>query len=330
MKLQYKASSIMTLSGLVVVILLSLGYNTYNYRIYQDQELQRLLSTSQEISQHVEAHIEEKVRIASTLSSSPIIKDALLTSNSDFAAFSDDQRMQEIDRLNEQWKTTTNINDPFIQDKMTNPVAEFLKQQQFVIPGEYGEIFITNRYGVIVATTGKLTTLAHSHKYWWLGCFNDGEGRVFLDDRGFDASVEGYVLGVVIPIKYGDEIIGILKSNVNIEGILTQVINDFSQRNSGKLRIVRTGGSIVSEQGVDPLSTSVSEDFIDELRKKENSTLILDGDNEDRLAALAPIPITMGSEKIYFGGTESSIDHSSGNAGESWHVVISNIFHNGR
>ena len=175
----------------------------------------------------------------------------------------------------------------------------------------------------MIATTGKLTTLAHAHKYWWLACYDDGQGRIFLDDRGFDTSVQGYVLGVVIPIKDENEIIGILKCNVNIMGPLTDIVQEFDLRNPSMMRIVRTGGLIVAERGVTPLSAQVSRTLVKSLRRKVGGTTIIAENNENQLVAFFPIQITMGSKKIGFGGSKESIDHIKGNKGEGWHIVIS-------
>lgn len=335
MKIQYKAAGTMTLLGTFLVVLLSGWYDAQSHRIVIDRELNNLRNISEEVALHLESHLEEKAAIALTLSSTPLIKDALLQSNSDFAALPDKKRKREIDSLNQRWKETADINDPFVQAYMTNPAAEYLKSQQIIMPGMYGEIFLTNRYGAMIATTGKLTTLAHAHKYWWLACYDDGQGRIFLDDRGFDSSVKGYVLGVVIPIKDENEIIGILKCNVNIMGPLTDVVQEFGQRHPGRMKIVRTGGLIVSEPGVTPLSTQVNEEMVGLLQQKETGSTFIAGslDHENHLfeenheghnlVAFAPIRTTMGSEKFGFGGSQESIDHIKGNKGEGWHVVIS-------
>ena len=185
MKIQYKAAAIMTLFGVVLVVILSLGYNLQSHRIVIDNELKNLRVVSEEVAFHVQSHLEEKTTIGLTLASAPLIKDGLLKSNSEFTALSDDKQKQEIDSRNQRWMETEDINDLFIQSHMTNPIAEYLKSQQIIMPKMYGEIFLTNRYGVMIATTGKLTTLAHAHKYWWVACYNDGQGRIFLDDRGF-------------------------------------------------------------------------------------------------------------------------------------------------
>ena len=323
MKIQYKAAVIMTLFGFVIVTLLSLFYDIYNQRIALDKEMKNIKSLSEAGALHVESHLKEKAAIAVTISSAPLIKSALLISNSKFAALSDNARKHEIDRRNQQWMKTSDTNDPFIRDHMTNSVAEYLRYQQILMPEDYGEIFLTNRYGVMIATTGKLTTLAHAHKYWWVACYNDGQGRIFLDDRGFDTSVEGYVLGVVIPIKHENEIIGILKCNVNIMGSLTDIVQEFNFGNSGMLKIVRTGGLIVSERDVTPLSTQINESLVELLWQKKNGTAIISETYGNQLVAFSPIRITMGSEQFGFGGKQGSIDHIKGNKGEAWHAVIS-------
>lgn len=45
-------------------------------------------------------------------------------------------------------------------------------------------------------------------------------------------------------------------------------------------------------------------------------------DNNKNLAAFAPVPITLNSDLIGFGGSETSIDHQNGNRGEGWNIVI--------
>ncbi|MDM8554254.1 PAS domain-containing protein [Desulfococcaceae bacterium HSG7] len=323
MKIQYKASALMTLLGVVIVILISVFYRLNNQKIAINTELNKLKIISKEVAFHMESHLQEKANIAVTISSAPHIRDALLKSNSKLEPLTDKIRKDEIERQNRQWMETTDINDPFIQKYMKNAVGEFFKHQQTLLPGEYGEIFLTNRFGAMIATTGKLTTLSHAHKYWWLECYNDGQGRIFFDDRGFDTSVEGYVLGMVVPIKYKNRIIGILKCNFNIIGPLTEVVKKSSLSVLAMLKIVRTGGLIVYENDRTPLSTQVDKSLIELLWQKKDSVAILPGTNGNQLVAYSSIPITIGSDRYGFGGKKGSIDHIKGNEGEAWHIVVS-------
>ena len=323
MKIQYKASITMTTVGIIIVFLLSGGYELLNRQTIIDSELQNIEDISAEISLHINSHLKEQASIAATLASAPLILNTLQKSNSKYTALADEHRNQEISLRNQKWKDTTDINDPFIQSHLSNPVAVFLKTQQTVLPGRYGEIFLTNRYGVMIASTGKLTTLAHAHKYWWQTAYDDGRGRIFLDDRGYDTSVDGYVLGVVIPIKDDNEIIGILKCNVNIKGPLTDITDGFNLRHDGKLQIVRTGGLIVAEYGITPLSRHINDTLIELLQKKQNGSAIVAENDKNLLSAYSSLEITLGSDEIGFGGKTESIDHLKGNEGEAWHVVVS-------
>ncbi len=322
MKIQSKAASTMTLFGVCIVILLSLGYNRLSHNIVIDEEMKNLQNISEEVALHLESILKGKAMIAVALSSAPIIRNALLKSNSVFATLADGKRKQKINGLNQHWKTA-DINASFVQAHMTNPVAEYLKRQKLIMPGEYGEIFLTNRYGVMIATTNKLTTLAHAYKYWWVASYDDGKGRIFLDDRGFDESVQGYVLGVVIPIKDKNEVIGILKCNINIMGPLTDVLKTFNQRHPGRIKIVRTRGLIVYEHGITPLSARVNNALVESLRTKKSGTRIINENHKNQLVAYSPIQITKGSQQIGFGGSQESIDHIKGNKGEAWHVIVS-------
>lgn len=323
MKIQYKAAIIMTLFGSLIVLFLSYGFDMQNHNIAINNELQNIQNLSKEISLHLQSHIKEKASIALTLTTAPCFKEALQQSNSQFTSLTSEKRNLQINNLNKRWRNIKNITDPFIQSYMTNTAGLYLKDQQKIMPGMYGEIFLTNRYGALVATTGKLTTLAHAHKYWWIASYSNGEGRIFLDDRGYDESADGYVLGIVVPIKDKDEIIGILKCNVNIAGSLTNSVEEYDHHTSGQLKIVRTGGLVVREVGAPPLSTRIPDSILGILQEKRIGTLTISDKGTNKLVATAPVPITMGSAEIGFGGSKESINHIKGNTGEGWHVVIS-------
>ncbi len=160
--------------------LLSLTYELLSHRTIIDGELSNLKNISDEIAQHINSHLKEKANIALTLSSAPLITTTLRKSNAEFSVLQELERKSIIAERNEHWIKTKNSDDPFIQAHMSTPAAQYLKKQQELLPATYGEIFLTNAYGVMIATTGKLTTLAHAHKYWWKNGFHDGRGKSSL------------------------------------------------------------------------------------------------------------------------------------------------------
>ena len=211
MKFSNKLSLAVLTSGITGLIILAFTIYQLSYNSIIKSQLMRTKSNAEEVSENIDRLLYEKVKTTLTIANAPIINKVLKSSNFSYANLSDDNREKSIKFKNLKWKSIKNPANNFIQKFLNNKVSHFLKNQQIILKGEYGEIFLTNKYGALVASTSKLSTFAHGHKYWWQGAYNNGEGAVFFDDRGYDDSVKGYVLGLVVPIKNDNEVIGILK-----------------------------------------------------------------------------------------------------------------------
>jgi len=322
MKLAYKASGLMALLSLLTLFLLMVIFSLQNEQLAIENAKANLALLANQISEKVSTRLESKAAISLAFSSAPVVASALIGSNREYEALSDAERSKKIEELNSRWEISIDDNDPLVQERLNNNLANYFKLQQINMPGLYGEIFLTNRFGVMIASTGKLTTLAHAHKYWWREAFDGGTGKIFFDDRGFDKSVAGYVVGIVIPIKVNNEIVGILKSNINVMELLDRTVSGYAKNNFGEMRVVRSGGLIVAGQGVTPLSQRMAEDRVRYLDRKQSRVVHFKDTENSSLMMSSPIAITMGAEMFSFGGSAESVDHSKGNVGDGWHVVI--------
>ncbi|MCK5311256.1 MAG: PAS domain S-box protein, partial [Desulfobacteraceae bacterium] len=321
MKFSNKLFSTIFATGLVVLILLLLGIYKFSYNSIIESQFMYTKSIANEVSDDIDHILFEKVKTALTLANTPIIEKFLETSNVTYADLPDKKRKESINLLNKKWKSTKDHKDPFILKFTDNIVSRHLKNQQAVLKGEYGEIFLTNKYGALVASTSKLSTYAHGHKYWWLGSYNNGTGAVFFDDRGYDDSVGGYVLGLVVPVRKGSEIIGILKCNLNILGSISKLISGAQDKLLGKFKLIRSGGMVVFEEGFEPLSTQIHDDVFKQINSKNNKAVIINNSGEKELVGFSQIKLTKGEKGYGFGGTFESIDHKKGNTGESWYIL---------
>ncbi|MCK5145361.1 HAMP domain-containing histidine kinase [bacterium] len=317
------ALQIFTLGTIILAIGLFTAYR-YNSRAILQHELNHTELVVDAVSGNFEQLLLEKVKTNQTLSITPIINNALITSNCTFGNLSEKERNEKIYLQNEQWKATEDEKDAFILEFTHNSVAQFLKEQQNNLKGEYGEIFLTNKYGALVASTAKLTTFAHAHKYWWKGAYNNGLGAVFLDDRGYDNSVDGYVLGVVIPIKEENKIIGMLKVNLNILGAISEMILNSQNETAGDFKLIRSGGEIVFERESAPLSTRIPNLLYKKLQSIDEHSFQYDDSDNKWLIGNSEVGITSKDAEGYlFGGSFESVDHKKGNTGESWHIINS-------
>ena len=322
MQLQYKITLSVLFVSLSTLLLVSFLYSQLTYKSILQHEEELLTDNAVEAAREVKFELLSKLDNVKTLASAPIIFEYLKESNRKCKEKAGEVRSQHLKQLNRRWITAENKYNEFIKPYINNELALFLKQQQTLFSGVYGEIFITNSHGLVVATTSKQTTLLHAHKYWFKEAYADGVGKVFFDDRGFDASVNGYVIGIVVPIKENGQVIGILKANINIMGILDSHVDNYLNLNKGKLKIVRTKGDIVYEHPLPPLSTSINPKIIPELQKMNTGSKIIQNYKQEVLVAYTPIDLSLESKNILFGGEIKTADSIKGNNREIWHTVI--------
>ncbi|MCD6152221.1 MAG: HAMP domain-containing protein [Deltaproteobacteria bacterium] len=321
MKLAFKLALTIFLTGTIILVLVS--YTTYQYdrNLEIKSQCNYSKSIAEVISQKIDQLLIEKTKTALALAYAPLIKSTLDESNSSYTRLTETDANRLINRFDADWKGSNNENEPFILKYTDNRISHYFKKQQSILKDEYGEIFLTNKLGALVATTSKLSTFAHGYKYWWLGSYDNGEGSVFFDDRGYDTSVGGYVLGVVIPVKNSNGIDGILKCNLNILGAISKLISGAKNNLIGDFKLVRSGGEIVFEKGVEPLSTYVPKVIREKMKDGYNGSLVVDLDGKKWLVGLSEIKLTTGQKGYRFGGSFESIDHKKGNTGESWYVL---------
>jgi len=317
-KLAVKISLLIFSLGIFLLILASISFfYVYKKNIYRIEK-KNLQIKANIISKNIEKLLIEKAKIVITMAYSPIIIQALIESNNFYKKLNAQKRLELINSLNKKWMEILNENDPFILKYTNNRVANFLKLQEKIFPDEYGEIFLTNKYGALVASTSKLTTFRHDYKLWWKEAYNNGKGAIFFDDRGYDNSAKTYVLGIVVPVKYNKEILGILKANVAILSGISEIIENHAIIKNYKIQLIRSKGRIIYEKGKIPLVNRVDSKIVKEIKNKLYGTFFL----KDYLVSFSQVTLNKTNFNIKFGGTKQTIDHKLGNEHEQWYVLI--------
>lgn len=153
MKFSAKLSITIFLTGLIVLSLATFTVYKYSRKSIIKAQFAHTKSTANEVSENLDHLLSEKVKTTLTLANTPIIKNELETSNLSYANLPGEKRKESIKLLNEKWKSTKDPSDNFILKFTDNKVSRFLKDQQAVLKGEYGEIFLTNKFGALVAST---------------------------------------------------------------------------------------------------------------------------------------------------------------------------------
>lgn len=131
----------------------------------------------------------------------------------------------EIEKLDQQWLTVAD-SDPLVSSRLDNLSATQL--QKFV--GAFlnqPELFITDKYGGLVAATNRTSDFYQADEAWWQAAYGDGQGAVFIGVPEYDERSATLVSIIAIPIYEANsaEVIGILRTNYDMGEIATILLS---------------------------------------------------------------------------------------------------------
>ncbi len=316
MRIATKFSLLILISGFFTILIIS----TLFFYIERDSEidttLDRLTSYSSDLAYHLETSIKSFTQRTQTISCTTSLKQVVRESNYRYSVMSETERNDSIKRSSELWQQS-DLDSSIVSQAMSNEIATYFSNLQKSFPGEIGEIFLTNRFGVVVSTTKKLTTFDHAHKYWWKGAYDGGVGRVYIDDRGFDTSVGSDVIGIVVPVYEEDQIIGMLKINYIVDTILGGALENVDSSDP-ETYIIRMGGMILQSKSELTDGMELPEDIVAWITQGSMVSRSIYQDTQERFLSYSLLDFPEG---YVFGGSSESIDHKKGNNGEPWVIV---------
>ena len=121
-----------------------------------------------------------------------------------------------LENFDKRWVLATE-NDPLIRQILANDVAGELRELQERLP-QYSELFVTDQYGAIIASTNRTSDYYQADEVWWQSAWNDGKGDVFISEPEFDESAGVYAIDIALPIPAHtrSDFVGVLRATVNI------------------------------------------------------------------------------------------------------------------
>ncbi|MDD5129237.1 MAG: cache and HAMP domain-containing protein, partial [Candidatus Omnitrophica bacterium] len=207
---------------------------------------------------NVQQVINEKVSHIKELMTDPAFKKALRESNSRYQEMlpADIQRfMADMDR---QW-VKADKNSPVVKGYLETDISRELRDK-IKAGAEIAEVFISDKYGGLVAASGKTIDFYQADESWWQDAFTGG-GEIFIGDIESDGFGKTPGMVLVFPIKDGSgQIIGVAKAAVNIQ-CLFNFLEDFKFGYTGHVVLVDEKGYVISLKGTKPLSKKFLSDI---------------------------------------------------------------------
>ncbi len=213
------------------------------------EELERSISANfqgiaQAKAQAIDIELKGLVEEARVLATHPGILDAVRAADAAWLDTPAPQIRGTIRALDAEW-IESGKQSPKADEIYARPLSEYLRRYQARNPQRYGEILLTDRHGAAVAMTNRLSDYDQSDEQWWSEPVAQGEQGLFIDDRGVDDSANCLILGTVVPIALQGEVMGVLKINYKVTGIL-EVVQPRREDLSKQILLARGDGEILA------------------------------------------------------------------------------------
>jgi signal transduction histidine kinase len=169
-------------------------------------------------------------------------------SNAAFDAMEDPQGY--IDQMDEDWVLTPlDVVPEFMEAVLENNMSLLLRDrflEHYVFEHGmqvFGEVILTNKYGALIAATGRTTDFRQDDESWW---HSAQEGELLIGDILYDESSGVYGVCACTPVSDGaGETIGVAKAVINMLSVAKDIeLTDLGYETS-ELKIVTSDGRMI-------------------------------------------------------------------------------------
>ena len=282
-KIIKKATQLMIMaSGVMVACLLIVGFisvrdmrfNTVGKMQKQDAEL---------FSDFIVQQIENEIKNIRSHAADLWWHDRIKEANLRYVNWEPKIIKDYMARRDEQWINTKD--SKLVQEILSSRLSQELKEQvgrNVVIE----EIFFTDKYGGLVAASGKTSDYYQADESWWQNANKSGTDDVFFGEVELES---GGKIRNAIAILIHDEtgqVIGISKAILNITVFLKPLMQ-YKFGKTGRVAILDEHGNVIYHFGLEPMTNSgLSGIELDRLLRNKNGFMVIK-DSYSKVMSLA-------------------------------------------
>ncbi|MEK7227162.1 MAG: cache domain-containing protein, partial [Bacteroidota bacterium] len=218
------AAGIFFITAIMIIV-----YSDYRNFFY-DEVNSRIDRTAQFVSERIESDIKElSSHVSFVASHNQMIRETVEAANALRAGVSEEENLRRMKDMDIDWSTDgwIRLKDSLLNNDSSGVLRDIQKSKIFIS----SDIFITDRYGALAATTDKTSDYFQADEEWWQRSYNNGLGAVYTTAMEWDESSNTYGFSIACPITSAEgKVIGIMKAsideNVFFRGIFKIFIND--------------------------------------------------------------------------------------------------------
>lgn len=271
-----KITSVICISIISVLLIGGILSYSFGYGIIQNVIKKHFFYTSDLLNGYVMKNIEEDIDDTKVYATLPIWTDIVEEANLKYKNMTEEEVATYLQDMDRRW-TSAQAGDPLFWEYLENRISVTMRDI-LVLRGSVSEIFLTDKYGGIVASSGMTSDFYQADEDWWQKSYNNGKGNIYLSDIEFDESSKKWVISIAAPIiNEKGEFIGVCKNSVNIDKLF-QPVSAFKTGKTGHGIILDMEGNIVHQSGLEPMKKKFcpAEKLRELLSKKNENFFIAD------------------------------------------------------
>lgn len=222
---------------------------------------------------YIDKTLSAEIEDAESYSTRPLWKDEVAKANLKYLHMSPDEILKYMKEMNKKWGAMEE-GDPVSNSYLGNRIS--LSMQEIVLlRRNIVEIFITDKFGGLVAASGKTSDFYQADEEWWQKAYDSGKGNIFVSNIGFDESSNAWSLTIAVPIMDSGDVIGICKVVLEIRRLF-EILDDFQIGATGRAALVDKNGYIIYHAGTKSMKTKFCDDryFADILNNKNSYNIL--------------------------------------------------------
>ncbi len=238
-----KMASYISIASLSIIIIgVALGYfwgfNLLRSVVGGDHEQKAAI-----FARSVDRLLNEKIRDLTVYTDDKVWKEAIEKSNLHQEKLSEDERTAYFREMDKKWAREENVDltKEYLESEIAQELKNILGHDKSI-----AELFITDRFGGLVASSGKTTDFYQADEEWWQRAYSEGKGHVYIGDIEFDESSKVRTIPISIPIKDGEgRVLGVAKGIVD-SAFFWQSVQSSNYGSGQRVILITKNGIILS------------------------------------------------------------------------------------
>jgi signal transduction histidine kinase/HAMP domain-containing protein len=234
-------SAILAVSLFGFFLVVQMREQTVGENLQSDAEL-LAVSISRDVTRQ-----EEELR---TFFKDPEWKRLLTNINASYESRSPQEREEHFKEMDRKWADPSAVGlENYLDRSMTSRLKNFVNTEE-----RLAEVFLTDRYGGLVAASDRTTDFFQADEAWWQDTFNGGKGRETVRDVAWDDSSKTLGIDMAIPIKNeAGSLLGIAKQVMKIRAFFA-TLQSYRAGKTGYAVLVDGHGDIIFHPKFEPLT----------------------------------------------------------------------------